>query len=67
MSDEQDLQLRVRSLEGKVILLQEKVENLENKVESLNSGISRGLWIIGGGFLAAIVTWITRGGINGGP
>jgi len=31
--------------------------------DSLNSNLSKFLWIVGGGFLAAIVSWVTRGGL----
>ena len=32
--------------------------------DSLNSNLSKFLWIVGGGFLAAIVSWVTRGGLS---
>jgi prefoldin subunit 5 len=33
--------------------------------DSLNNNLAKFLWIVGGGFIAAIVTFIIRGGLNG--
>jgi hypothetical protein len=41
-----------------------KLDDLTKKLESFNNAINRGLWILGGGFLAAVVTWITGGGLQ---
>jgi chromosome segregation ATPase len=32
--------------------------------DNLNSNLSKFLWIVGGGFLAAVVSWVTRGGLS---
>lgn len=32
--------------------------------DSLNNNLSKFLWIVGGGFLAAIVSWVARGGLS---
>jgi hypothetical protein len=32
--------------------------------DSLNNNLSKFLWIVGGGFLAAVVSWVTRGGLS---
>tara|TARA_R110000803_G_scaffold183113_1_gene245474 strand:+ start:84 stop:317 length:234 start_codon:yes stop_codon:yes gene_type:complete len=32
--------------------------------DNLNNNLSKFLWIVGGGFLAAIVSWVARGGLS---
>ncbi len=65
MSEEQIAE-RLRKLEVDNALLLQQVKQLEKNVGSLSGGINRGLWIIGGGFIAAIVSWIIGGGLNNG-
>lgn len=62
MSEESTEKLIVR-----IAVLEEKVETLTKKIDNLNSGINRGLWIIGGGFITSIVAWIVSGGLYFGP
>lgn len=33
--------------------------------DNLNSNLSKFLWIVGGGFLAAVVSFVIKGGLNG--
>ena len=33
--------------------------------DSLNNNLSKFLWIVGGGFIAAVITFIVKGGLNG--
>jgi hypothetical protein len=61
---EDDLQQRLIEAEKELAVLKVELENTKKKQENLSSGINRGLWILGGGFIAAIVTWITGGGLN---
>jgi hypothetical protein len=61
---ENELQERLIEAEKELAVLRVELENTKKKQENLNSGINRGLWILGGGFIAAIVTWITGGGLN---
>ncbi len=65
MSEEQIAE-RLRTLETDNALLLQQVKQLEKNLDSLSSGINRGLWIIGGGFIAAIVSWIIGGGLSNG-
>lgn len=37
---------------------------LEKKLDNLSTGIGRGLWILGGGFLTSITAWIVGGGLG---
>jgi len=65
MSEEQIAE-RLRTLETDNALLLQQVKQLEKNLDSLSSGINRGLWIIGGGFIAAAVSWIIGGGLSNG-
>ena len=62
MANEQ-INERLRALELENALLAQEVKQLHSEVDNLKGGIGRGLWILGGGFLASIVGWITTGGL----
>lgn len=64
MTDEVELE-RLRKLEVQFALMSQTLEQQQKKLDNLNSGINRGLWIIGGGFIAAAVSWVTKGGLSG--
>lgn len=51
--------------EGLIKLTQE-VQHINHSLESLNNGISKILFIIGGGFLMAFVAWVVGGGLGTG-
>ena len=63
MSDEQ-INERLRILELENALLAQEVKQLHSELNNLKGGIGRGLWILGGGFLASVVSWISRGGLS---
>lgn len=44
--------------------LMEKLVQMTTKIDNFSSGINRGLWILGGGFLTAITTWLVGGGLS---
>lgn len=54
---------RLRNIELNNALLAQEVAQLHQDIDTLNSGVGRGLWIIGGGFIAAFVGWIVSGGL----
>ena len=54
---------RLRAIELQNALLTQEVAQLHQEIDKLNSGIGRGLWLIGGGFIAAFVAWIVNGGL----
>lgn len=54
---------RLRELEKEFAVMQSQFTDLKRRQENLNSGINRGLWILGGGFLAAVVAWVAGGGL----
>jgi hypothetical protein len=62
MSEEQVAE-RLRNLELDNAVLHEQVKNMETKINSLSSGVSRGLWVLGGGFIASFVAWVVNGGL----
>lgn len=55
---------RLREVEKDVAVVQVEVRNLSEKMKAMISGISRLLWIIGGGLISAIVAWIVGGGLG---
>jgi len=63
VSDEQ-VNDRLRALELENALLAQEVKQIHSELDSVKGGIGRGLWILGGGFLASLVGWITTGGLG---
>lgn len=61
---EDELQKKILEHELKLALLEERNKNLESKLSNLQGGINRGLWILGGGFIAAFATWVMNGGMS---
>jgi uncharacterized coiled-coil protein SlyX len=56
-----DRQIELRLEMTKLITIQGQ---LIAKLDNFSSGINRGLWIIGGGFISAFITWIVGGGLD---
>jgi uncharacterized coiled-coil protein SlyX len=56
-----DRQVELRLDVAKLITIQGQ---LIAKLDNFSSGINRGLWIIGGGFISAFITWIVGGGLD---
>ena len=71
------LELRLTAVETKVSELETGQTDLEKRMieisldlkylraaqDSLNSNLNKFLWVVGGGFLAAIVGFVVRGGL----
>jgi cell division protein FtsB len=55
---------QVNDLEKQIAVLTARIEQLSKEIDKINSGIGRGLWIFGGGIIAAIASFITTGGLN---
>lgn len=55
----------VIQMDKRLALLEQKVDQIDENVKSINNNLSKILWIIGGGFIASIVTWIVKGGLGG--
>jgi len=64
--DMQDALKRLRQIEQDIAVMKVKVAETEKKQEDFQSGVNRGLWIVGGGLLAAIVSFIIQGGLSRG-
>lgn len=62
--DLQKLQDRVRELELKSALTNQKLDAISKKLDDYGNGVARGLWLIGGGFIASFVAWVTQGGLS---
>ena len=61
----EDTLKRLRDLEKTVAVLQANNTTLGDKLNNLSGGINRGLWMIGGGFISVLVTWLMTGGFIG--
>lgn len=57
---------QLADLRTQMAVLVTKQDALIKKLDSFSSGVNRGLWIVGGGFLTALVMWVTNGGLHGG-
>lgn len=69
--DQRETERKIKELSDTVVemkiqhaQLMEKLSTMTVKLDNFSSGVNRGLWVLGGSFLAAIVTWITGGGLN---
>lgn len=62
--NDKEVQERLRELEKEVALLEQKMESIQKSNSNITEGISRILWLIGGGFIASVVTWIAGGGLD---
>ena len=61
---EDEFAARLRVLERDNALLSQEVRQLHEKIDSITGGVGRGLWILGGGFIASFVAWIVSGGLS---
>lgn len=68
----QDLQDKISLLEKdlqairiELAVMTAKQEQLIKKLDGFSSGVNRGLWILGGGFISAVVFWVVNGGLGG--
>lgn len=54
----------VISMDKRLALLEQKVDQIDKNVTCINNNLSKILWIIGGGFLVAAVSWVLKGGLQ---
>jgi len=54
----------VVQMDKRLALLEQKVDQIDKNVTKISESLARILWIIGGGFLMAIVAWVIRGGVQ---
>lgn len=57
------LEEKLAQLETKVAVMEAENAALKAQVDNLSTGIGRGLWILGGGFMTSVVAWIAGGGL----
>lgn len=63
---------RVKALEQEqhridmqLVEIKSDLHYIKSGQDSLNNNLSKFLWIVGGGFIAAVITFIVKGGLNG--
>lgn len=61
---EELVEKRLRELETELAVLRANTDKQEEEIKGLKGGISRGLWIIGGGFMTAFISWVMAGGLT---
>lgn len=62
--DAEAIQKEIAEMDKRLALLEQKVDQIDRNVSSINSSLSKILWIVGGGFIAAAVGWVIRGGLG---
>lgn len=62
--DIEAIQEEIRDMDKRLALLEQKVDQIDKNVTKINDSLSKILWIIGGGFLAAFVGWVLKGGLG---
>lgn len=58
-----ELELKIVKIAADLEAEKATTRRLEEEINSVKSGIGRGLWILGGGFLTSLVAWIAGGGL----
>lgn len=62
--DGEAIQKEIAEMDKRLALLEQKVDQIDKNVTSINANLSKILWIVGGGFIMAIVGWVLRGGLG---
>lgn len=62
--DAEAIQKEIAEMDKRLALLEQKVDQIDRNVSSINTSLSKILWIVGGGFIAAAVGWVIRGGLG---
>lgn len=55
-----DIEERLRVLEIENATQKEELKTIQKKLSSLNSGINRGLWLVGGGIFTTAMTLLVN-------
>ena len=58
------LEQEQHKIDIQLVSIRSDLSYLKSGQDSLNINLSKFLWIIGGGFIAAIVSWIVKGGMS---
>jgi hypothetical protein len=62
--DTEAIQKEIADMDKRLTLLEQKVDQIDKNVSNINDSLSKILWIVGGGFLVAFVTWVIKGGLG---
>lgn len=62
--DGEAIQKEIAEMDKRLALLEQKVDQIDKNVTNINANLSKILWIVGGGFIMAIVGWVLRGGLG---
>jgi hypothetical protein len=62
--DTEAIQKEIADMDKRLALLEQKVDQIDKNVSNINDSLSKILWIVGGGFLVAFVTWVIKGGLG---
>ena len=62
--DGEAIQKEIEEMDKRLALLEQKVDQIDKNVTNINANLSKILWIVGGGFIMAIVGWVLRGGLG---
>lgn len=54
----------IAEIKTNIAVLQVSLTMVKDSLDSLNANLAKILWIIGGGFLTALVGWIVSGQLN---
>ena len=58
-----DLEADRTTIEKKILEISLDLKYLKASQDSLNGNLNKFLWVVGGGFLAAVVGFVVRGGL----
>lgn len=50
-------------LDKRVALLEQAFSHISNELHGINANLNRLVWAVAGGFIAALVTFVIRGGL----
>lgn len=62
--DGEAIQKEIAEMDKRLALLEQKVDQIDENVKNISASLSKILWIVGGGFIMAIVGWVLRGGLG---
>lgn len=62
--DGEAIQKEIAEMDKRLALLEQKMDQIDKNVTSINDNLAKILWIVGGGFIMAIVGWVIRGGLG---
>lgn len=55
---------RLRVLEKELAVVKNELKHIREDICNFSNGVSRVVWIFAGGLIAAVVSWVVRGGLT---